>query len=409
MEASRSIQFARHGWEYANASSADVWMQRIAVEYEFPVYFTTDVFAPGNHSLVAAVSRKEATRRHRLLFIVEQEVAGHWPRLTQDIHGYVEHHREALELVTSPLILTGAESIKNDPSSTERLHSHLHEHAIDRQSFVICVGGGAIQDAVGYAAATAHRGVRLIRIPTTVLSQNDSGVGVKNSINAFGKKNFLGTFAPPFAVLNDIRFIETLGARDGIAGMSEAVKVALIRDAAFFDWLEEHVNALCAFEADAMARMIRWCAEIHLRHIGTSGDPFEFGSARPLDFGHWAAHKLESLTENRLRHGEAVAIGIALDTVYSAEAGYLEPDALERTLALFERLGFRLWDEALDFHASDGRLQLLDGLAEFREHLGGELTVTLLRGIGSGFEVHEIDKERMLASLRWLRQRDVAR
>jgi 3-dehydroquinate synthase len=138
-----------------------------------------------------------------------------------------------------------------------------------------------------------------------------------------------------------------------------------------------------------------------------SGDPFELGSARPLDFGHWAAHKLESLSSNRLRHGEAVAIGIALDTLYSAHTGLLRPAAAEAVLALLERLGFRLWDEALDrVSGDDGRPDVLAGLAEFREHLGGELTITLLRDIGRGVEVNEMDPNAVIQALRTLRHRD---
>lgn len=248
-----------------------------------------------------------------------------------------------------------------------------------------------------------------MRVPTTVLSQNDSGVGVKNSVNAFGKKNFLGTFAPPFAVLNDFRFIETLPRRDKVGGMSEAVKVALIRDAEFFHWLVAEADALGTCKPASLERLIRRCAELHLNHIATSGDLFEFGSARPLDFGHWAAHKLESLTHHRLRHGEAVAIGVALDTLYSARAGYLDEAGAEATLSLLERLGFRLWDEAMDLRAPDGHLRLMDGLGEFREHLGGDLAVTMLRAIGDGFEVSQIRDDVMLDSINCLRRRDRSR
>ncbi len=386
-------------------AATDPLVQRIAVEYDYPVYFTTDVFSSRNRSLVAALSRKEPGRRHRLLVVVEDVVTAHWPALVGRLARYAEHHRETIELVAAPLLLPGGEAVKNDLAVVDRVWEQLHATAIDRQSFVVCVGGGALQDAVGYAAATAHRGVRLVRVPTTVLAQADSGVGVKNGVNAFGKKNFTGTFAPPFAVLNDVRFLETLSRRDAIAGVSEAVKVALIKDAAFFDWLLAHADALRRGELPALAALIRRCAELHLQHIATSGDPFEFGSARPLDFGHWAAHKLESLTQHRLRHGEAVAIGVALDAVYSAKAGHLAVGALGPILALLERVGLPLWDETLALRGSDGRPRVLEGLAEFREHLGGELTVTLLRGIGRGFEVHEICEPLVLESLDWLRQR----
>jgi 3-dehydroquinate synthase len=216
----------------------------------------------------------------------------------------------------------------------------------------------------------------------------------------------LGTFAPPFAVLNDSDFIATLQPRDRIAGMAEAVKVALIRDAAFFAWLEEHADDLAAFEPAAMAYLIRRCAELHMRQIAHGGDPFETGSARPLDYGHWAAHKLEALTRHELRHGEAVAIGLALDSRYSALIGLLAADEELRICALLEKLGFRLWHPALELADADGTLKVLAGLREFREHLGGELTITLLAGIGRGEEVHAMDEAEILCAIAWLKARE---
>ncbi|HEV2130747.1 MAG TPA: hypothetical protein VGR27_06570, partial [Longimicrobiaceae bacterium] len=201
----------------------------------------------------------------------------------------------------------------------------------------------------------------------------------------------------------------TLSRREAVAGMSEAVKVALIKDARFFRWMEANAERLARVEPDATEYLIRRCAQLHLEHIATSGDPFELGSARPLDFGHWAAHKLESLTHNCLCHGDAVAIGVALDSLYSARAGHLSEEDAERVIALLEALGCRLWDEAFDLRDEHGGLRVLEGLREFREHLGGELTITLLREVGSGFEAHEIEEARMRASLDELRRRDTAR
>ncbi len=234
-----------------------------------------------------------------------------------------------MELLTAPRGRAAAASRSRTirPCST-RLQQRLVSLGVDRHAFVVGIGGGALLDPVGYAAASTHRGVRLVRVPTTVLAQNDSGVGVKNGVNAFGVKNFLGTFAPPFAVLNDSRFLRTLPPRDTIAGMAEAVKVALIRDAAFFALARGATPRAGAVRARRPWRtMIRRCAELHMRHIAQGGDPFETGSARPLDFGHWAAHKLESADRHELRHGEAVAIGLALDTRYSALAGMLSAAA----------------------------------------------------------------------------------
>lgn len=367
-------------------------LQHIALQFDYPVYFTDDVFAVDNSDLVDAIARREPHRRHRLLLVLDGGVARAWPSLVADVTRYVDAHAARLALVREPYVVPGGEMAKNAPDAVDALQTMLNDAGIDRQSFVVIVGGGAVLDMAGYVAAITHRGVRTVRIPTTVLAQADSGVGVKNGVNAFGKKNFVGTFAPPFAVVNDGRFLRTLSRRDTLAGMAEAVKVALIRDALFFRWIGEHADELGACDPDALAMLVRRTAELHLAHIATAGDPFELGSARPLDFGHWAAHKLESLTAHDLRHGEAVAIGMALDTIYAAAAGICDRGVAESVLGTLTRLGFRLWHDALGRTDGGGRSLLLDGVREFREHLGGELTVTLLREIGHGVEVHEVDE-----------------
>ena len=285
--------------------------------------------------------------------------------------------------------MAGGEQVKNAPQYLSQTLQAIDNNGIDRHSFVAAIGGGAFLDMVGYASAIAHRGVKHIRIPTTVLSQNDSGVGVKNGVNFFHKKNFLGTFAPPVAVFNDSHFLRTLSARDWRSGISEAVKVALIKDLTFFEWLENNAKALAERDEAVMQKQIVRCAELHLQHI-SSGDPFEMGSARPLDFGHWTAHKLEYLTNFEIRHGEAVAIGIALDAVYSFLKNNLTAEELERILKTLETLGFKIYHEVL---AQNDKINLWKGLNEFREHLGGQLTITILQTLGKGIEVHEIDFE----------------
>jgi 3-dehydroquinate synthase len=388
------------------AAQTAVHLQRFAVAYEYPVYFTERLFEPANPVLSEVVTRLEADRRHRCLMFVDDGLLGARPALADEVEGYFREHTDKLALVAAPISVPGGEQVKNELFFVEQMQGQVFEHAIDRHSYVIAVGGGALLDAVGLVAATTHRGVRLIRVPTTVLAQDDSGVGVKNGVNLYGVKNFCGTFAPPFAVLNDIDLLTPLSERDKIAGMAEAVKVALIRDGDFFAWLERSADDLITFERAALAAMIRRCAELHMRQIAHGGDPFETGSARPLDYGHWSAHKLESLTKHHLRHGEAVAIGIALDARYSVLAGLLPAGQEERICALLEHLGFRLWHPALEARRTDGSMAVLQGLREFREHLGGELTVTLLADIGRGVEVHEIDEPRMLAAIAWLKQRE---
>jgi len=383
----------------------DVRLQSFSVTYEYPVVFTRDAFALGNRSLVDVLSRREPYKRHRCLIFIDQGVLLSLPELASQIENYAAAQAGSMELIGPLVPIAGGEISKNDPRTIPGLLELLSEHAIDRHSYTIAIGGGAVLDAVGYASAIFHRGVRHIRFPTTVLSQDDSGVGVKNAVNQFGLKNLIGTFAPPWAIINDSSFIDMLPAREKRAGMAEAVKVALIRDGKFFDWLEAHAGELARFSRPHLDYLIKGSAELHMRQIRLGGDPFEMGSARPLDFGHWSAHKLEQLTCNEVNHGEAVAIGVALDTRYSVLSGRLAAGEDERVVDLLERLGFVLWHDKLRQCDSHGRPLLLKGIADFREHLGGELTVTLLAGIGRGVDVHEMNEKIVGKSIDWLEQR----
>jgi 3-dehydroquinate synthase len=381
----------------------DSHLQAFSVSYEYPVYFTRNLFDTTNPCLIDALSRREPGKRQRVAIFVDDGITLADPQVLPRIKQYAAAHATAMQISENPVIVPGGEAIKNQHSTVEHILRELSARAIDRQSFSICIGGGATLDAVGFATAIFHRGVRHIRCPTTVLAQDDSGVGVKNGINAFGFKNLLGTFAPPFAVINDFAFVDALPDREKRGGMAEAVKVALIRDALFFEWLEREAPALARFKSGPLETMIRRCAQLHLRQIALGGDPFEIGSARPLDFGHWSAHKLEALTKHRLRHGEAVAIGIALDTRYSVLAGLLDEGSELRVVRLLMRLGFTLWDDAIDLRDAHGQRRILAGLAEFQEHLGGELTITLLDSIGRGVEVHHMETNLIEQSIHWLK------
>lgn len=379
--------------------------QEFSVPYRFPVSFTQDLFNPDNPLLADTMSLLEPRKRHRFVVFVDEGLADAQPHLIASIQQYAKAYSQQLELASEPTTVPGGETIKSDLHFVEKMQKVIVDHHIDRHSYVVGIGGGALLDAVGLVAATSHRGIRHIRVPSTVLSQNDSGVGVKNGVNLFGQKNYIGTFSPPFAVLNDYSFIEQLPVRDKVAGMAEAVKVALIRDPVFYSWLEENADRLATFDADAMQYMIRRCAELHMAQIGQGGDPFETGSARPLDFGHWAAHRLETLTRYHLRHGEAVAIGIALDARYSVLSGLLPEGSEERVCFLLEHFGFKLWHPALETRNSTGKLDVIQGLTDFREHLGGELTITLLTALGTGIEVHKMDTDLVAEAIQWLKQR----
>ncbi|MGD8216654.1 3-dehydroquinate synthase [Pseudomonas thivervalensis] len=372
---------------------------RFKVSYDYPVVFTDHLFDPLNPCL-----HRQLTAEHRgqvtVLVFADEQLLHSAPHLLEQINAYFANHSD-LHLQAPPIAVPAGESSK-DSQVLQQLYSDMLQHGLDRHCYVLALGGGAVLDAVGYACATFHRGIRLIRIPSTVLAQNDAGIGVKNGINAFGQKNLLGAFYPATAVINDFQLLTSLTRRDQIAGLAEAVKVALIKDQAFFQWMEQQADALAHFDHAASRYAIRRCAELHLAHITGAGDPFERGNGRPLDYGHWAAHKLENLSQHRLRHGEAVAVGMALDGLYANALGLLSDADSDRVLRLLLKLGFCLNPPELALKDAQGRSLVLLGLEEFRQHLGGQLSIPMLSRIGESVDLHEIDPARMEQALQRL-------
>ena len=365
-----------------------------AISHRYAVHFTRGAFEPSN-SLVREFLSEQGSRR--ILVAIEEALVLKNPQLPSAVTEYLNAVGEPGTVGVFP----GGEAAKENDAVVKDLYLAMESEKLCRHSCVAAIGGGAFLDVVGFAAATLHRGIPHLRFPSTLLAQADAGVGVKNGINFAGKKNLVGTFAPPRAVINDLDLLATLDARDLRAGLIEAVKVALIRDATFFDWIESAAAQLRVGGTAEIAALAHRCAALHVEHIATGGDPFELGSRRPLDFGHWAAHKLEQMSGFQLRHGEAVAVGIALDSVYSMKNGSLSRTDLERILALLQRLGLPLWSPELD--RTD---ELLLGLEEFREHLGGELCITLLRGIGRAHEVNAMEHGHIRAAIHELETRN---
>ena len=393
----------------ASAASQDVYLQRIAVPFEYPVYFTHNVLAAGNELLAETLDRLGEHRRHRAIVYIDSGLAEAQPQLIEQVKEYFHRHPRRMELVGPPVTLPGGEQAKIGWSVVRDVMWSAGNLHLDRQSFVVVFGGGAVLDMVGFAASLVHRGLRLVRIPSTTLAQNDAGVGVKNGMDEHGQKNFVGTFAPPFAVINDFELLRTLSDRDWIGGVAEAFKVAIIKDAAFFEELCDMAGKLRARNQQTMETCIRRTALLHLDHIRAGGDPFEFGSARPLDFGHWAGHKLETLSGYSLGHGQCVAIGMALDSFHAMRQGLLSQGAFERIVAGLRACGLPVWSELLAQRTADGTLEILTGLQEFREHLGGALNVTLPDGIGKKVEVHEINPFLVQEAIEYLREKSESR
>ncbi len=377
--------------------------QRFQVAFDYPVHFTRDVFRVDNPLLLDVLARRGESRRHRIWVSIDSGVAEAHPGLVRAVRDYCHEHQDRVELVATPEVVPGGEAVKSSMQVVQDIMFALGNHHLCRQSFVVAVGGGAVLDMVGFAAALVHRGLRLVRMPTTVLAQNDAGVGVKNGMNEHGMKNFLGTFAPPFAVINDFSFLPTLPDAHWRGGIAEAFKVAIIKDREFFDDLCRAAPALGRREQAPMEQLIRRCAVLHLEHIASNGDPFEMGTARPLDFGHWSAHKLETLSGYAIGHGQAVAAGIALDSYYAMKKGLIGRSDLLRIVQALTTCGLPVFYPEMTQRTADGELVLLEGLRDFREHLGGTLTVTLPDSIGARCEVHHINADAVEEGIFFLR------
>ena len=365
--------------------------QRLSVPFDYPVFFLRNTFSPANPLLANTIDRLREKRRHRVMVCVDDGAAKVWPACDARISRYFKAYHRTLELAGPIVHVKGGERAKHDLSGVTNMIQLMADRNLDRQSVVLIIGGGSVLDMTGLAASLVHRGLRTVRMPTTVVGQDDVGVGVKTAIDFFGSKNFLGAFAPPFAVINDFDFLDRLPDRDWIAGISEAFKVAMIKDRRFFAFLCRQAGALKARTTPTMERLVIECARLHLDHIRNGGDPFETGSARPLDFGHWSAHQLEVMSGYRLRHGEAVAIGIALDSYYAMRVGFISKRAWADLITGLKSAGLPVWHRHLAALKPDGSLAILDGLTRFQEHLGGPLTITLPAPIGHRAEIHTLD------------------
>ena len=373
----------------------DTWRSEVAVPMHHGVWWVQDALHGDG-----AVCWREALQglEGACVAFVDRGVSDAWPGLAEHLHAVV---RSAAPHLTLRAVDTmpGGEACKDGLHHAERVARACFDHGVSRRGCVIAVGGGAALDAIGFGAAMAHRGVPLVRVPTTTLAQDDSAMGVKCGVNAFGQKNALGVFGAAHAVICCERLLGTLGQDHWLGGFSEALKIALLKDPDLLTRLEQGASAIRARDMRVARPVIRRSAELHREHILCGGDPFERGSARPLDHGHWAAHRLESLSAWSLPHGQAVAVGVALDACVACELQLLDPAQRDRILRLIEALGLPTSHPLLAPVA-----RLMEGLEQFRQHLGGALSIPLIAHPGSHVEVPELPEPAVRAAVNRLQQ-----
>ena len=299
---------------------------------------------------------------------------------------YLERLRSSLEdagfATTTHLVPEGEPAKSWD--SLGRLIEELLAARIDRDSMVVALGGGAVGDLAGAAAALALRGVGFVQAPTTLLAQIDSSVGGKTGVNSTHGKNLIGAFHQPRLVIADTDTLDTLPPRELRAGYAECVKYALIDDAAFFGWLETNVEELLAGAPAARIRAIAACCAAKARLVAE--DERETGRRALLNLGHTFGHALEAAAgyDGALVHGEAVAMGTAMAFDLSVRLGFCAPAERERVLAHFASAGLpRTPPRALA--AGWTSRGLLDRMASDKKARGGRPTFVLARGIGRAF------------------------
>ena len=273
------------------------------------------------------------------------------------------------------VILPDGEAYKSMDSAM-RLFDELLRGKFSRNATLIALGGGVVGDLAGFAAACYQRGIPFMQIPTTLLAQVDSSVGGKTAVNHPMGKNMIGAFYQPQCVLADTSVLDTLADRELSAGLAEVIKYGLIRDAAFFNWLEHHIDALLARDADALTHAIeRSCAN---KAEVVAADERETGERATLNLGHTFGHAIETgLGYGACLHGEAVAIGMCLAADLSRRLGWLNEADVARVENILERSRLPIvppTDMDVD--------RFLDLMAVDKKNVDGKLRLILLKSIG---------------------------
>ncbi|MBT8358752.1 MAG: 3-dehydroquinate synthase [Deltaproteobacteria bacterium] len=370
--------------------------------YQFPVYFIHNLFDSKNEVLKEVLGDRPFKENKKIIVFIDDNLAKKNPLLTGQVKKKFANGKLGIDLIGEPFVFPGGERVKNTWDYVHKVTGLLNQFSFDRHDFVLVLGGGALLDMVGFAASIYHRGIKLIRVPTTTLAQNDAGIGVKNGINCFEQKNSIGTFTPPFAVINDFSFLKTLPFSHYISGVAEAFKIAMIKDASLFSFLVDHSDILSQRNQETIVSVIYQCACLHLDHIAHGGDPYESGSSRPLDYGHWSAHKIEMMSQNAISHGYAVSIGIALDSYYAWKMSLITESDLYQLLTSLIKCRLPIWSNYLSRTNDQDQLELENGLEDFRIHLGGRLTFTMPDGIGKTCQLHEMDFEIVRNGIQYL-------
>ena len=296
-----------------------------------------------------------------------------------------------------PLVHTVPEGERSKSvASAVRLWDELARSRLARRDLVLNLGGGVIADLGGWVASGYMRGVPYVNVPTTLLAQVDGALGGKVAVNHPLAKNLLGAFHQPAGVVSAIGFLDTIADRHLRAGLAEAIKKAVIASPAYFELIDDTLEALLDRDRDALAALVRGAAAIKCALI--ERDPYEEDLRRPLNFGHTIGHPLETVTGyGPLLHGEAVALGMVVESRIAAARGLLEPDLLERIVDLLRRC--RLPTVAGDLAAPVRAAAVIDAMEKVRLIRAGSLRYVLPVRLGETEIADDVGEDEVVAAL----------
>ena len=331
--------------------------------------------------------------KRRLVIVTDPSVkaAGHLATLEAALDA------EGLRQAGSPIILPHGESTK-DFRWLKGLLDSLLDLGIDRKTVVVALGGGVIGDITGFAAAIALRGIDFIQVPTTLLSQVDSSVGGKTGINSRHGKNLIGAFHQPKLVLADIGVLKTLELRELRSGYAEVLKYGLINDPDFFAWLETYGRQVIEGDVDARRHAVTVSCRAKAAIVGA--DEREAGQRALLNLGHTFGHALEAACDfdERLRHGEAVGIGMALAFALSVRLGLCPEGDLRRVREHLKAVGMPAGRADVPAVPWVPR-ELLVHMGHDKKASEGRITFVLAGGVGKAFLTAEVAASDVLAVL----------
>ena len=315
------------------------------------------------------------------------------PILISDSRVFALHGSKLAEMLgADPILVPEGEAAKN----WDQLHSLLSEltkRSVGRNTPIIALGGGSVGDLAGLAASLFKRGCPIVHVPTTLLAQADSAVGGKTAIDAFGEKNLIGTFHQPSLVIVDPVYLDTLDERQLRAGYAEVVKYGLIDDPAFFAWCESNARGVLAGHPDLRLNAISTSIAAKAR-IVTGDIEDRSGKRALLNLGHSFGHAIEAEAGlGAVLHGEAVALGISLAFLFSAEAGLCPQADVDRVRSHFQACGLPTQLADIGLGGRGGRL--IPWMARDKKNQPGKVALVLSKGIGRAFLEPSVDARRL--------------